>query len=99
MKFVTVSSAILLLSAAGVGNVQADTHDRTLAVVMTNDPNANQVKVYDATTGDLLQTLSTNGKGGAGTTPGACGSSTANCSPPSTTDPTAWQCSVAAERA
>jgi ribosomal protein L19 len=66
LKFVTVSSAILLLSAAGVANIQAETHDRALAVVMTNDPNANQIKVYDAETGGLLQTLSTNGKGGAG---------------------------------
>jgi hypothetical protein len=66
LKFVTVSSAILLLSAAGAANIQADTHDRTLAVVMTNDPNTNQIKVYDAETGSLLQTLSTNGKGGAG---------------------------------
>ena len=66
LKFVTVSSALLLLSAAGVAHLQADTHDRALAVVMTNDPNANQIKVYDAETGALLQTLSTNGKGGAG---------------------------------
>jgi hypothetical protein len=65
-KFVTVLSVVLLLSAAGVGKVQADTHDRALAVVMTNDSNANQIKVYDAETGALLQTLSTNGKGGVG---------------------------------
>ena len=65
-KFVTVSSALLLLSAVGAAVVQADAHDRTLAVVMTNDANANRVKVYDGKTGALLQTLSTNGKGGAG---------------------------------
>jgi len=66
LKFVTVMSAVLLLSAAGVAFGQADTHARALTVVMTNDPNANHVKVYDATTGALLQTLSTNGQGGVG---------------------------------
>src|SRR5262245_49692494 len=63
-KFVTVLSAVLLPFAAGVANVLADTHERTLAVVTTTDPNADQVKVSDAKTGVLLQTLSTNGKGG-----------------------------------
>jgi hypothetical protein len=33
---------------------------------MTNDPAANQFKVYDADSGVLLQTLSTRGKGGVG---------------------------------
>ncbi len=33
---------------------------------MTNDPVSNQIKVYDSSTGVLLQTLSTNGQGGAG---------------------------------
>jgi hypothetical protein len=66
LKFLIVSSALLLLSAASVAIVKADTHDRTLAVVMTNDPNVNHVNVYDANTGGLLQTLSTNGKGGVG---------------------------------
>jgi len=65
-KFVTVSSALLMLSAVGATAARADAHDRTLAVVMTNDANANQVKVYDGKTGGLLQTLSTNGKGGVG---------------------------------
>jgi hypothetical protein len=65
-KFVTVSSAFLLLSAAGAAILQADGQDRTLAVVMTNDANANRIKVYDGNTGVLLQTLSTSGKGGVG---------------------------------
>lgn len=39
---------------------------RPLAVVMTNDASANQIKVYDAISHALLQTLSTNGKGGVG---------------------------------
>ncbi len=46
------------------GNVTADPHGRTLAVTMTNDPTANAILVYDATTHTLLQTLSTDGKGG-----------------------------------
>jgi hypothetical protein len=33
---------------------------------MTNDPNANQLRVYDAQSHVLLQTLSTHGKGGVG---------------------------------
>jgi hypothetical protein len=37
-----------------------------LAVIMTNDPMANQIKVYDVDTHVLLQTLSTHGKGGVG---------------------------------
>ena len=37
----------------------------TLAVTMTNDPGSNQIKVYDASTLALVQTLSTNGAGGA----------------------------------
>jgi len=38
----------------------------TLAVTMTNDPASNQIKVYDTSTLALLQTLPTNGAGGAG---------------------------------
>ena len=37
----------------------------TLAVTMTNDAASNQIKVYDASTLALLQTLPTNGAGGA----------------------------------
>lgn len=37
-----------------------------LAVVMTNDAAANEIKVYDVRTHRLLQTLSTHGKGGVG---------------------------------
>src|SRR5262249_31010807 len=40
--------------------------DAVLAVTMTNDPTDNQIKVYDAGSGALLQTLSTKGKGGVG---------------------------------
>jgi hypothetical protein len=59
-KTTLLFSAALLLAATA--NVHAAT---TLAVVMTNDPVSNHIKVYDTATGNLLQTLSTNGKGGA----------------------------------
>ena len=60
------SAAALLVCAAGVASVQAGHRAVTLAVIMTNDPMANQIKVYDADTHVLLQTLSTHGKGGVG---------------------------------
>jgi hypothetical protein len=65
-KFAAVWSAVLLLSAAAALNAQADRRGRPLVVVMTNDHDANQIKVYDAETRALVQTLSTQGKGGAG---------------------------------
>ena len=58
--------AVLLVCAAGVVRVQAGHQAVTLAVIMTNDPTTNQIKVYDASTNALLQTLSTHGKGGVG---------------------------------
>src|SRR5439155_21208724 len=63
-KLVTSCSASLLVIAASVAVVRAEHHGLTLAVVMTNDPVSNQIKVYDAKTKVLLQTLSTQGKGG-----------------------------------
>ena len=60
------SAAALLVFAAGVANVQAGHRAVTLAVTMTNDPMANQIKVYDVDHHVLLQTLSTHGKGGVG---------------------------------
>jgi hypothetical protein len=45
---------------------KAEHREPTLAIVMTNDPSANAIQVYDADTHALLQTLSTNGKGGVG---------------------------------
>jgi hypothetical protein len=50
----------------GAASVQAGQRAATLAVVMTNDPVSNQIKIYDAGTQVLLQTLSTHGKGGVG---------------------------------
>src|SRR5690349_4243904 len=58
------SAAMLLVS--GVAPLHADRRGLTLVVTMTNDPDLNLIKVYDAETHALLQTLSTRGKGGVG---------------------------------
>src|SRR5213595_1448669 len=60
------NTAALLILAASMAGVHADQGGTTLAVVMTNDPQANQIEVYDTRTQALLQTLSTHGKGGVG---------------------------------
>jgi hypothetical protein len=60
------STAALMIFAGSVSNVFAQQRDLTLAVVMTNDPAANEIKVYNAANGTLLQTLPTQGKGGVG---------------------------------
>ena len=39
--------AVLAFSAGGAG-IHASGNGRTLVVTMTNDPNANQIRVYDA---------------------------------------------------
>ena len=58
---------VVLAFAAGGAGIQASVgRGRTLVVTMTNDPNANQIRVYDAESHVLLQTLSTHGKGGVG---------------------------------
>ncbi len=60
------SAAILLAVAGGSHKIYAAKDDSTLAIVMTNDPSSNEIKVYDAQTKALLQTLSTKGEGGVG---------------------------------
>jgi hypothetical protein len=52
-----------MVLAAGASNADAG-HRRTLVVTMTNDAARNELKVYDADSGALLQTASTHGKGG-----------------------------------
>jgi hypothetical protein len=47
------------------GVLHADHHGSTLAITMTNDVAANEIKVYDTQTQTLLQTLTTYGQGGA----------------------------------
>lgn len=68
LKKIRVLSAVLacLAIAAATAGVHASGHARTLVVTMTNDQNANQIKVYDAESHALLQTLSTHGRGGVG---------------------------------
>jgi hypothetical protein len=58
------SAAALLVSAAGVASVQADHRAVTLAVIMTNDPMANQIKSMMSTL-MLLQTVHAR-QGGVG---------------------------------
>jgi hypothetical protein len=65
MKIVCTAIACLIV-AAGATRIHASGHDRTLVVTMTNDADTNEIKVYDADSHALLQTLSARGKGGAG---------------------------------
>jgi hypothetical protein len=60
------AAVVCLVAAAGATRIHASAPERTLVVTMTNDPDANQIKVYDADSHTLLQTLSTRGKGGVG---------------------------------
>jgi len=66
LKVLYATVAVLALAAGGAGIHASDRHGRTLVITMTNDPNANQLRVYDAQSHVLLQTLSTHGKGGVG---------------------------------
>lgn len=63
---VMCGSMILVVGSISIGVARADQPKAPLAVTMTNDPESNQINVYNAETGALLQTLSTNGKGGVG---------------------------------
>jgi hypothetical protein len=60
------AAAVVILLAGSATRIYASGVERTLIVTMTNDPDANEIKVYDAQSQELLQTLSTRGKGGAG---------------------------------
>lgn len=55
-----------LAIVAGTAVIHASGHRRTLVVTMTNDPASNELRVYDAESHELLQTLATRGKGGVG---------------------------------
>src|SRR5207247_11248817 len=52
--------------AGEMASLQADQGGTAAAVVMTNDPQANQIKVYDTRAQAVLQTLATQGAGGVG---------------------------------
>jgi hypothetical protein len=61
-----ISAALVVATAISAARASANPHDVTLAVTMTNDPTTNAIQVYDASTHAWLQTLPTQGKGGAG---------------------------------
>src|SRR5262245_35331573 len=63
LKVLSATVVYLTIATATTG-IHASGHKRTLVVTMTNDQNANQIRVYDAESHALLQTLSTHGKGG-----------------------------------
>ena len=64
--FTAVSTSVLLILISSGAHPHAERRGLTFAVTMTNDASANQIRVYDAESHDLLQTLSTRGTGGAG---------------------------------
>jgi hypothetical protein len=65
-KPIAIFSAVVLALAASGANVHAQRHGLTLVVTMTNDLAPNEIKVYEAATKTLLQTLPTDGTGGVG---------------------------------
>ena len=66
-RVASVCTAVVCLAlGAGAARIHASGSDRALVVTMTNNPDANEIRVYDAATQALVQTLSTNGRGGAG---------------------------------
>jgi len=64
-KFVRLFCVAALLVAVVAPISAAARPRRALAVVMTNDPADNEIEIYDAHSGALLQRLPTHGKGGA----------------------------------
>src|SRR5215471_5393985 len=64
LKAIGAAVGVLAL-AAGAARIYASGNDVTLVVTMTNNPDANEIKVYDADS-RVVQTLSTHGKGGVG---------------------------------
>jgi hypothetical protein len=60
--------ALMVVVGVGssVGHLNAEHRQPPFAVVMTNDADANQIRVYDVHSQALLQTLSTFGRGGVG---------------------------------
>jgi hypothetical protein len=65
-KVLGVIVGALAFAAGGSGIQASGSEAHTLIITMTNDPNANQIRVYDAASHVLLQSLSTHGRGGAG---------------------------------
>src|SRR4029079_5217741 len=65
-KVLGVIAGVLAFAAGGSGIYASGNDEHTLIITMTNDPVANQIKLYDAASDALLQSLSTHGQGGAG---------------------------------
>src|SRR5262245_24934797 len=66
-RFRVLSATVACFAiAAATAGIHGRGHGRTLVVTMTNDQDSNQIKIYDAESHALLQTLSTHGKGGVG---------------------------------
>lgn len=66
-RWTLLKNVVALALVAGCVAARADQPNMsTLAVVMTNDAQVNQIKVYDARTKALVQTLATDGMGGVG---------------------------------
>jgi hypothetical protein len=63
--FALLGVALIGLAVSFV-SVRADGHEKTLVITMTNDTHANGIFVVDGATRTILQTISTNGKGGVG---------------------------------
>jgi anti-sigma-K factor RskA len=83
-KFRVLSAVVACFAiAAATTGIHASGHGRTLVVTMTNDQNANQIRVYDAESHALLQTLSTK----------ESNSTTADSWQRSTTDQATLRCS------
>jgi hypothetical protein len=64
LKIGCVAALLTLTAAVSIGH--AERREGALVITMTNDAETNQIRVYDGSTGALLQTLSTHGRGGAG---------------------------------
>src|SRR5262249_15424119 len=60
-----LKALLMVVACVGVAagaTIHASRHDHTLVITMTNDRDNNEIKVYDADSHALLQTLSTQGK-------------------------------------
>jgi hypothetical protein len=60
----TIVAGLAIVAAAT--RIHASGDARTLVITTTNDTQTNEIRVYDAGTHALIQTLSTHGKGGVG---------------------------------
>jgi len=59
-----LSFLLIATASISVGATGHDDHDATLVVTMTNEAGANAIRIYDAETRALVQTLATRGSGG-----------------------------------